>query len=195
MGTISVSLPSDGETIDAADYNTPINTIVSEINGSLDSDNIATGGVVPNSLTTGTGTSWAWQSFTPTWTGITVGDAVQDSTYVQIGKTVHVKVKITMGASTSYSSNFFCTLPVAPSSHYNSSGRNEAIGQYTAYDSSTGLSYIGWNIIVSSSGMKLQGISASTAGTAQVTSGVTNTAPFTWASGDIYVLTGTYEAA
>lgn len=40
MANISVSLPSDGETIDAADYNTPINTIVNEINGNLDNSNI-----------------------------------------------------------------------------------------------------------------------------------------------------------
>lgn len=40
MSTISVSLPADGETIDVADYNTPINTIVNEINGNLDNSNI-----------------------------------------------------------------------------------------------------------------------------------------------------------
>lgn len=43
MGTISVSLPSDGQTIDAADVNSPINTIVAVINGNLDNDNIASG--------------------------------------------------------------------------------------------------------------------------------------------------------
>lgn len=40
MATISVSLPSDGETADAADYNTPITTIVSEFNGNIDNANI-----------------------------------------------------------------------------------------------------------------------------------------------------------
>lgn len=46
MATISVSLPSDGQTIDAADYNTPINTIVNEINGNLDNANIKTGAAI-----------------------------------------------------------------------------------------------------------------------------------------------------
>lgn len=41
MATISVSLPSDGQTADASDYNTPITTIVDAINGGLDNDNIA----------------------------------------------------------------------------------------------------------------------------------------------------------
>lgn len=41
MGTISISLPIDGTTADVADYNTPLTTIVNEINGGLDGDNIA----------------------------------------------------------------------------------------------------------------------------------------------------------
>lgn len=52
MGTISVSLPSDGMTIDAADYNVPINTIVSTINGSLNADNIQDASVTPAKIDT-----------------------------------------------------------------------------------------------------------------------------------------------
>lgn len=40
MGTISLSLPSDGQTVDAADVNTPFNTIAAEFNGNIDNDNI-----------------------------------------------------------------------------------------------------------------------------------------------------------
>lgn len=43
MGTVSTTLPSDGQTIDAADVNTPINAILSEFNGNIDDDNIKTG--------------------------------------------------------------------------------------------------------------------------------------------------------
>ena len=49
MGNISVSLPSDGETIDASDYNTPINTIVNVINGDLDNSNIASDAAIAGS--------------------------------------------------------------------------------------------------------------------------------------------------
>lgn len=42
MGTVSVTLPSDGSTIDASDVNSPINTIVAEFNGNIDDDNIKT---------------------------------------------------------------------------------------------------------------------------------------------------------
>lgn len=40
MGTISTSLPADGQTIDASDVNTPINAILAEFNGNIDNDNI-----------------------------------------------------------------------------------------------------------------------------------------------------------
>lgn len=46
MGTISVSLPSDGSTADVADYNTPITTVVNAINGNLDNANVATGAAI-----------------------------------------------------------------------------------------------------------------------------------------------------
>lgn len=49
MGSVSVSLPSDGQTIDAADYNTPINTIVNEFNGGIDNTNIAAAAAIDGS--------------------------------------------------------------------------------------------------------------------------------------------------
>lgn len=44
--SISVSLPSDGETANVADYNTPITTIVNAINGNLDNSNIIAGAAI-----------------------------------------------------------------------------------------------------------------------------------------------------
>lgn len=40
MGTVSLTLPADGETIDAADYNTPLTTLSNEFNGNIDNANI-----------------------------------------------------------------------------------------------------------------------------------------------------------
>lgn len=51
MGTISVNLPADGTGADAADYNEPINTIVDEINGNLDSGNLANSAVTEDKIT------------------------------------------------------------------------------------------------------------------------------------------------
>lgn len=49
MANISVSLPSDGTTADVSDYNTPINTMVNEINGGLDNSNIAASAAIAGS--------------------------------------------------------------------------------------------------------------------------------------------------
>jgi hypothetical protein len=40
MGLISLTLPNEGETVDAADVNTPFNTIATVINGNIDNANI-----------------------------------------------------------------------------------------------------------------------------------------------------------
>ena len=49
MGTVSVSLPSDGTTADVSDYNSPITTLVNEFNGGIDNDNIASGAAIAGS--------------------------------------------------------------------------------------------------------------------------------------------------
>lgn len=53
MALISVPVPSDGETIDASDLANPINLIVSEINGNLDSNNLAANAVTEAKIATG----------------------------------------------------------------------------------------------------------------------------------------------
>lgn len=55
MSTISLSLPADGQTIDAADVNTPFNTIATAINGNLDDDNVkASAGINGSKIATST---------------------------------------------------------------------------------------------------------------------------------------------
>ena len=49
MGLISLTLPNDGETIEAADVNTPLNTIATAINGNLDNANIKTAAAIDGS--------------------------------------------------------------------------------------------------------------------------------------------------
>lgn len=40
MGLVNLGLPNDGENIDAADVNNPLNTLANEFNGNIDNDNI-----------------------------------------------------------------------------------------------------------------------------------------------------------
>lgn len=96
MGTISVTVPNDGETIDASDVSTPINTIVNAINGNLDSNNLAddaaTTAKIANDAVTdaklvygkvrsrqgGSATDWTSQ-------GTTTYDYSGTNTFIQVG--------------------------------------------------------------------------------------------------------------
>lgn len=49
MGTISVTLPTDGTTADVADINNPITTIVNEINGNISDINISSSAAIDGS--------------------------------------------------------------------------------------------------------------------------------------------------
>lgn len=187
MATISITVPSDGTTIDASDVATPLNTIVTEINGSLDSDNISDGGVVPNNLTSGTGTSWAWQSWTPTWTGVTEGNGTTTAVYTQIGKTVHFLIRITLGSTSGMGSTIF-SLPVTATSNFLAT--KTLIGSSYFHDSSTGFGYVGYTRLESSTTGR-----AITFNTSAGVVGISSSVPFTWATGDQLVITGTYEAA
>jgi hypothetical protein len=75
MGTISISLPSDGSAASVSQYNTPITTIVNALNGNLDSSNISsvsgtkvTAGTLPGTaLDANTAGGWTAMSQTLTY--------------------------------------------------------------------------------------------------------------------------------
>lgn len=189
MGTISVSLPSDGDTIDASDVNNPINTIVAVINGGIDADNIEAGGVVPNALVSGTGTSWVWQSWTPTVANITTGNGTTVAKYIQIGKTVFYKYTFTLGSTSAVGTDPTFTLPVTAAT----GTFLDPLGRGTMTDASSS-NYYACSVHYSSTTVaRLQREDASS--TSTTLGGITATAPMTWATGDIISVSGTYEAA
>jgi len=66
MATISLTLPSDGQTIDASDVNNPFNTIAAEINGNLDNSNIKAGAAIERSKIAGFTDGWESLGYAPT---------------------------------------------------------------------------------------------------------------------------------
>lgn len=189
MATISITTPSDGQTIDASDVATPLNTIVTEINGNLDSNNIAEGGVVPNSLVDGTGTSWAWQSWTPTWTNLTVGNGTVDASYIQIGKTVFYKLALVFGSTSSISGNPSFSLPVTSVAVENA---GIEIGSGYLRDSNGSVVF---GSVLHGSTTTGQVTYHAVSGSLVIRGGVSSSAPFTWASNDGILIQGQYEAA
>lgn len=138
----------------------------------------------------------AWGSYTPTWTASTNpaignGTITDAGAYVQIGKTVHFRLKITMGSTTTFGSGgFYVGLPVA-----HNHGVESQIGRVHLLDSSANSRYtaVAYTHSGSSSNLFLSYINA--AASQNTLSGITATAPFTWAASDVLSVTGTYEAA
>ena len=69
-----------------------------------------------------------WQDYTITWTGFTLGDGtIRTSRYMQIGTTVHVRVSVVLGSSSTMDSgDLVGTLPVPASSNY--AGLDDPLG-------------------------------------------------------------------
>lgn len=184
MGTVSISLPADGETIDAADYNTPLTTITNEINGQLDNNNIKAGAAIDPTKLASSGFLGAWTTWTPTFANFTKGSATVNARYIQIGKTVHYSLEITLSGSTMGSNPTF-SLPVAT----NTKTVMFPMGVGYILDNGTA-SYnmrIRW---ASTTTVEMSYWNSSATG-----AGISSSTPMTWANGDSISINGTYEAA
>jgi hypothetical protein len=124
----------------------------------------------------------AWTSYTPTWTASVnpaLGNGTWACAYNQSGKTVDFRIKLTMGSTTTYGTGtWYLSLPVAPKAYdvnafpcqmFDSSG--SAWWQAGAFSQSAGLFLMYDQTAVSATG------------------------PWTWATGDFLVISGSYEAA
>lgn len=154
---------------------------------------LAASSIVPNKLFTGTGTTWAWQSWTPTWTNLTVtGSTLNYAKYTQIGKTVHFKISLTLGGGNVPSGSVSVSTPTTMATLTAA----EPI-QSTCFFVDTGTDVkIGVLKYATTTTLALHAVTSdATYAGAPAGSVVTSTVPFTWANTDIIILTGTYEAA
>ena len=125
----------------------------------------------------------AWVSYTPTLTGITLGNGSVVASYYQQGKTIHMRLRFTAGSSSTFSGTFNVTLPVTAASTY---ALNDAIGAGSLDQAAA----------PTSSRTAATAAIASTTNLFLIAAGtVTATAPWTWTTGDTFSLTATYEAA
>lgn len=137
-------------------------------------------------LTEASGTysvAWTASAGTPA-----VGNGTLTGRYAQSGKWVDFLIELTFGSTTTMGtagSTQRFTLPATP----RSSARHRFLG--SLYDSGTAdyPAFFRW----SSSGYLEVMCHATTAGNPDRT--VTNTVPFTWATGDVLMVQGRYEAA
>lgn len=78
---------------------------------------IADSAVTPAKLLAGTGATWVWQSWNPTWTNLVVTGSTVNAKWCQIGKTVFFKVSVVLGGGNVPSGPVAFTFPVASVSY------------------------------------------------------------------------------
>lgn len=153
------------------------------------STSIADGAVQPKALVTGTGSGWAWQSYTPTLANLTLGNGTLTGKYCQIGKTVVGRISFVLGSTSAVGTSPTFTLPVTAIGGY---AGNEPLGTVFFYDSGIAL-YTGQLTLFSTT---VVAITASAASGSYVTNaGITSTVPFTWGTSDSILIEFMYEAA
>jgi hypothetical protein len=138
---------------------------------------------VAQALGSGTGYMGAWQGYTPTFSNLSVGNGTTAFTYVQQGKTVHVRGRISLGTTSTVTGLIAISLPVtAVSSNFVASITGRAGGtDHILYAAST-------TTTLSISAVTANGAYTSRANTSA-------TVPGTWTNGDNITFSATYEAA
>jgi hypothetical protein len=133
----------------------------------------------------------AWKAYTPTISGVTLGNASVDFVYSQIGKTVHVKGLCILGSTSTM------TGPLAVSVPFNWSGYNtvgqQPVGTVSFYSGSV----YNYGLVVSlnvATEFRLQ--AANAAGTYLAGTDVSSTVPFAWSSpsGKFFACQFTYQS-
>lgn len=192
-------------TINTATISNPTLTVdsISEFTGSngvtisglnIKNSALNTANSVPNSALSNTGSfgsAWAWTSWTPTFTNLTVGNGTHASKYSQIGKTVFFRMQFTLGTTSVVGTSPNFTLPVTSVSLIG--GSQIALGRGVLFDTSAA-SYFGASALYNSTTTSVMAAEGSAGAIINYTS-ITSLVPFTWATGDTLASFGMYEGA
>ena len=173
----ATGLPSDGDSIDAADVTTDLNGLISEFNGNIDNTNIKASAAIAFSKLAAD----AWTAYTPTLVGITLGNGSLSGKYIKIGRKVELCINFTAGSTTTFGGAVFTfSLPFTASDT-----KEKGIAQ--VLDASPGSFYC----------------AVAHKGTTTTVEVYTNQSlqacdadyPFTWTTNDSIALNLTYESA
>lgn len=131
----------------------------------------------------------AWTSFTPTWTGLTVGNGTETAFYAPIADLTFMQVALTFGSTTSITAGVTIAYPVAADDTF----RDGVGGQAQFRDDDTGNVYHGVTSPNSGTIMNIRVFNSS--GTYLTETNLTSTIPFTWATGDRLIISHWFRAA
>lgn len=127
----------------------------------------------------------AWTDWVPAWTNLTVGNAVVIAKYSKLGRTVHIRLKMTLGTTTVMGNGPEFSLPFTLAADYTS----EWVWGSATYIDTGVQGYLG-EIHANNS----RGLLRTDNGAGQP-SNITAALPFAWGNTDQIMLSGTYEAA
>ena len=131
------------------------------------------------------GTNTPWVSYTPTYSGLTIGNATVDAKYKQIGKTVIGRVNVKLGSTSSVTGTIAISPPITPIVGTNYSYNCNLVDAGTAY-------YVGHAVY---EGTRFTIFAVGTGATYATVPNTSSTVPFTWTTNDEIFLTFTYEVA
>lgn len=150
------------------------------------------GGTITNAMlsTTSGEIGGAWVAWTPTLTGLTVGNGSVIAAYTKIGKTVHFSFKFTMGSTSAVTAAFpSFSLPNTAAT------ASRLVGHMNILLNDLGVFNFQSMQFINSGATSVAFVATIVNGTFAYEAGVTSTAPFTWGSGDSMSAVGWYEAA
>ena len=137
------------------------------------------------------GLSSQWKTWSPTITGVTIGNGTVVQRYTRIGTTVHLEFHLAFGSTTAVTGIPTFTLPMAANSLY-PSGFSSPIGTCALEDAGTMVAY-GSVFLSSATTLYLNVWNA--ASTYVRDASISATVPHTWAINDNIGFFATYEAA
>jgi len=177
---------NNGVTIDGLNImNGALNT-----NNSVVTANITDAAVTPAKLLAGTGSGWAWTTYSPTLSNITIGNGTVVARYIQIGKNVFARITITFGSTSSMGTSPTITLPVTAISGYASGAESYGTLQILHVGN-----YVALGILIVGSTTTVTAAALSASNTYLQNVNITSTVPFTWGAGDALYFYIQYEAA
>lgn len=126
----------------------------------------------------------AWSSWTPTTSGITIGNGTLVAKYTKLGKTVNFNLKFVFGSTSAITGTPVFSPPVVAADTHNAL-------QAIVEDSGTALlcaiaTLVAGNIYVYAAGAATSYVSQTN---------MSATVPMTWAAGDVLYINGTYQAS
>ena len=130
----------------------------------------------------------AWTTYTPTWTGLSVGNGTVTARYVKFNTTAIVKLRLVFGTTSTMTGPADATLPVSPANY-----SGVPMLGWATYQDSGGTIYSGAPAWISGSTVRfIRWINSSNN---IVNAELSNVAPFTWGNTDTIDATIIYETA